>query len=584
MDNEPVHSLRKNLFVRLLVMYHIVILPIVLLGLYLYIWSYNNASEEISKHTSIQLHSYLEHLDREIEWIEGQKYDLLHEDALRQIALIWNKMDGVEKNTHINYITNRLVSITNTSPYIEDIYIHIPSISKTISALNGVDDFNDENYRINQLNIQHTSRYIINQNDASLYLNSVIMNKDIDGQELYSLQIVLDKEELVHSLDLINMYEENETVLFSGDRQVLWASSEASEEMLHEYVSSVNDRSDLDSKVIEMAGVEYRFDGVYSEGRDLILVSYLPDEMVKKPLNIFRNWVWVFGLFTVIAIIIYSYFTYKHVHQPLLHLVDGFKHIEKGNLDQTIEHNKTDEFGFIYNRYNEMIVKLKTLIDRDYKQKLMFQKAELKQLQSQINPHFLYNSFFIINSLAKTEDTERIEAFTKMLGEYYKFITRNEDNLVPLVEEMKHARMYTDIQNMRFSRRIQVQFDELPESIEQMLVPKLIVQPIIENAYKYILEKMTQKGFLRITFQHQQNEVLIVVEDNGNVLSDEKIRSLDLRVKNTDKQQELSGLMNIHRRIELLYENGSGLFLSKSELNGLKVTIRLLGKEENKVV
>ncbi|PIB49060.1 hypothetical protein AOA60_29080, partial [Pseudomonas sp. 2822-17] len=120
---------------------------------------------------------------------------------------------------------------------------------------------------------------------------------------------------------------------------------------------------------------------------------------------------------------------------------------EKGGLDQPIEHSKKDEFGFLYDRYNKMMRRLKVLIDQDYKQKMMMQKAELKQLQSQINPHFLYNSFFILNSLAKIEDTERIELFTNMLGEYFRFITKNGESEVPLVDEIKHARTYTEIQS-----------------------------------------------------------------------------------------------------------------------------------------
>ncbi len=182
--------------------------------------------------------------------------------------------------------------------------------------------------------------------------------------------------------------------------------------------------------------------------------------------------------------------------------------MEDGELNNPIEHEQEDEFGFLYNRYNIMLYKLRRLIEQDYKQKLMMQKAELKQLQSQINPHFLYNSFFILNSLAKTEDTERMEQFTSMLGEYFKFITRNEEEHVTLSEEMKHARMYTEIQQLRFSRRIKVQFDELPEEMEHIKVPKLIVQPIIENAFEHSLEKKVDEGLLWVHFKKRASHDL----------------------------------------------------------------------------
>ncbi|GAB2545451.1 sensor histidine kinase [Gracilibacillus alcaliphilus] len=580
MENSPVHFIKKQLFVRLLVMYHIVILPIVLLGLYLYMWSYNNASEEISRHASSQMKAYLNDLDREIEWIESQQYDLLNADELGKVALTWDRMDGVEKKINMFYITNRLISLKSTSAHIHNIYIHIPSISKSISALTGVNDFEINKYKMNQLKVGELYSYLSKEEDASLQLNSNIMNKYIDGEPAYSIQTELDQASLRESLDALKMYEQNESFLLNGDRQLLWSSSGASDTIMQAYEQQRNGSHG----VIEIDQVNYHFDEVYSESRNLYLISYLPEAMVKKPLRHFKNWVWVFSIITILALSFFAYFTYRHVHKPLLVLVDGFKRMENGHFDQKIEHKKTDEFGFIYNRYNSMLEKLKTLIDKNYKQTMMVQKAELKQLQSQINPHFLYNSFFIINSLAKTENTEKIEDFTKMLGEYYKFITRSEDYLVPLIEEMSHARMYTEIQNMRFSRRIKVQFDELQNDMEQIMVPKLIVQPIIENAYKYSLEKMRQKGFLRVSVQSSENEVLITVEDNGQSITNKEIEKLTQQIHNIQTQQELSALMNIHRRIVLTYRKGSGLFLSKSKLNGLKVTIRLILEEEEKDV
>src|SRR5690606_36680981 len=143
------------------------------------------------------------------------------------------------------------------------------------------------------------------------------------------------------------------------------------------------------------------------------------------------------------------------------------------------------------------IKRLRTLIDQDYKQKRMMQKSELKQLQSQINPHFLYDSFFILNSLAKIGDVERIEQFTIMLGEYFRFITRNGNGLVSLSEEAKHTRVYTSIQELRISTRIKVGFEELPKQMENIKALLLILLPIIENAYEHSLENTVEDGLLR---------------------------------------------------------------------------------------
>ncbi|MCJ8008431.1 sensor histidine kinase [Lederbergia wuyishanensis] len=578
MFNIPANSLHKTIFVRLLVIYIIVILPIILLGIYLYNWSYNNASQEISRNTIVQLNTYLEDLNREIEWIEIQQFDILADKELQKMALAWEVMDNYEKKISITYLLHRLTSIKNTSPFIKDVSIHIPSIDKTFSATNSVQEFNHVRYESILACIQGTKSRIIKQGD-SLSLMTLMFGGWEVGKPLFVIQIELNNDRLRGDLDTLNIYSESGTFLISKDWGEILATGEESSNIIQSFLSVVKGSSEF-TEIMDVEVENYHTDKAHSEELGLFVVKFIPEEMVRRPLNKFSKWAWVFAFASIVAIVIYSYSTYKLVHRPLLRLVEGFKRMEGGDLNIPIVHKKEDEFGFIYDRYNNMLIKLKKLIDRDYKLKLMMQEAELKQLQSQINPHFLYNSFFILNSLAKIEDIERIELFTKMLGEYFRFITRNGESNVTLMEEIKHARMYTEIQNLRFSRRISVLFDELPKELELIKVPRLIVQPIIENAYEHSLEKMPDEGFLRVSFEKRGDIVSIVVEDNGDTLSDEEIHKLGSRIANINELQEMTGIINIHRRIALTYGEGSGLFLSRSTLNGLKVTIRIKLKEE----
>jgi len=566
---------KKRLFSRLLILYHLVILPIILLGIYLYQWSYANTSEEISRQTETQLSMYLENIRREIMWMETQQYNLLQDNELQNVALTWELMDNIERKESVNYLVDRLVSIKTTSTYATDVSIHIRSIDKSISALDGVTDFALEQYL--GINVEPNSTYpFIRRVNGELMLTVGNLSRDIDGLPFYMIQIKLDEDALVNSLDSINDYDNDGYFILDNNQNLLWHSHEPAERLLHQFLSAKGDDEALESIELSIGNRDYYLNSVTTEDQRLSIVSYIPKKIVTEPLVVFRNWATVFALFILLAIATYSAITYFLVHRPLFTLVAAFRRVEKGEFDQPIEHNSSGEFGFIFNRFNKMTSRLKTLIDRDYKQTLMVQKAELKQLQSQINPHFLYNSFFILKSLAQTEDTERIEEFTHMLGEYFRFITRNENSLVDLKSEIKHARMYTDIQNMRFSKRIQVEFHELPKNLENIKVPKLIVQPIIENAYKYSLENKTEKGILKISFAQKLSELQIIIEDNGEEVTDEDIKVLNDHIKHSESEQESTGLINIHRRIELTYNQGSGLYLSRSTLNGLKVMIRLV--------
>ncbi|MCI3922863.1 histidine kinase [Paenibacillus sp. TRM 82003] len=575
----PVNSLRSTLFVRLVVTYLAVILPIILLGVYLYNWSYSSASQDIARNLKSQIATYLENVNREIEWLEIQQFDLLQDNEVNKIAVTWGLMDNVERKNGMDYVTQRLLSIKNSSIYIQDISVHLRSINKTVSASRAVQAFDAESYRsLQSMDEKRQSRLTVWR--GGLHLIAEKLGGKRGEEPLFVVQIELDTASLKASLEQLNTYPQSGSFLVSQTTGYVLSSSD---DRSTEWSSLLVKRSkpfNQDTFTTEVEGRHYHVNQAYSEKLGLTMVTYLPEETVKEPLSKFTAWAWLFMGTSLLAVIAYSYSTYKFVHKPLLLLVQSFRRMEDGSLNTQIVHEKNDEFGFLYSRFNQMLTKLQTLIDQDYKQKLMMQKAELKQLQSQINPHFLYNSFFILNSLAKSGDVERIETFTNMLGEYFRFITRNGQDEVALSSEIRHSRMYTEIQKLRFSRRIRVQFDELPVEIEKLKVPRLIVQPIIENAYEHCLEKMTEEGLLRVKFETGASEARIVVEDNGSELSDEEIAAMQRRLERPAESHEMTGLMNIHRRILLTYGEGSGLFLSRSEWNGLKVVIRIKFGEE----
>lgn len=567
---------KKGLFARLLIIYHLVILPIILMGLYLYFWSYNNASEEISRQTQNQLNNYLTSLSQEIGWMESQQYGLLHDHRLQPLTLTWEQISSVERKEHVNHFIERLRSIQGTSAYISDISIYMPTVGQVMSSsqsLRALDaDFHDRFQNVEE------NRIFTDTSTQAIKYSVSNLSRDIDGIPSVFVEIELDNQKLTESLDLVNIHEGSGMFVLGRDQRVLWHSNDASYDILSAYLASQSldlSQENPTNALVNVNDVNYQINFAHLDGHAFTLVNYLPEEVFTEPLAVFRQWVFVFVLLTLLAIGVYGYTTYRFVHQPLLTLTDAFKDVEVGNLDRRIEEKVTGEFGYIFNRFNKMVRRLDALVERDYKQKLMVQKAELKQLQSQINPHFLYNSLFILNSLARTEDTERIESFTMMLGEYFKFITRNENNSVDLKSEIKHARMYTEIQNMRFSRRIKVEFNELPPKFHTLKVPKLIVQPIIENAYKYSLEKKVEDGLLIVSFVETDAGLSIVVEDNGEELYDTDLARLENDMAHDRENKELSGLMNIHRRIVLTFGQASGLFFSRSEHGGLRVELKL---------
>lgn len=568
----PAQSWLNSIFARLIMTYLVFVIPLILLGVYLYHWSYDTASQEISLSTDRRLNQFATELNREIEWMELQQFDIAEDRKLNRLAILWNMMDQVERRESLNYLSERLAAFKNSSAYIRNVYVHIPSVNKSVSAVQGIDDFDQESFSyFSSTREEKGIRFTVKGDN--LNLSAVRLTGQRGKEPLFVVQVELDNAEVQNELSQLNLYPESATLLIE-DQTGLAISDQPRDAILssHRKSSLTNPQSNFQVSVDDTM---YHVNQLHINTLGLSVATYLPEEIVTKPLSRFVQWAWIFAITSFIAIAAYLYSSYKLIHMPLLLLVKRFKKMEGGVLDIPINHHRKDEFGFLYSRFNLMIENLRQLIDRDFKMTMMMQRAELKQLQSQINPHFLYNSFFILNSLARTGDTDRIEQFTNMLGEYFRFITRNGTDHVPLKEEVEHSRIYTEIQQLRFSRRIKVDFGQVPLEMEQIQVPRLIIQPIIENAYEHSLEKNTDMGLLRVHFYMEESYIEIVVEDNGNELRMEDIELLQERLLNETSTDEMTGLMNIHRRLRLTYGEKSGLFLSRSELQGLRVAVRI---------
>lgn len=170
--------------------------------------------------------------------------------------------------------------------------------------------------------------------------------------------------------------------------------------------------------------------------------------------------------------VVFSESIEKTIHRPLNKLMEAFSKVEKENLSSGgTEYTGEDEFSYLFEGFNHMQDKTKRLIEELVLQKELAQQAELKQLQAQINPHFLYNSFFSLKNKIKREELEDAEKLASLLGTYFRFLTRNDENCISLKSEVEHARSYTDIQYMRFHDRINVYLKNFRRNMNLLWFP-----------------------------------------------------------------------------------------------------------------
>lgn len=318
--------------------------------------------------------------------------------------------------------------------------------------------------------------------------------------------------------------------------------------------------------------------------REIIIRSKLyPLEFcihVGNPLINFGNY---FYMLSILSLVLLCFITIKFtkylntaIHRPLQHVVAHIENMNANNFEEKVKHEGIDEFEYVTESFNKTKGLLESYIRKNYEQEINMKQMELSHLQGQIKPHFLYNCFFNITSMCKTYDVDKIEQLTLGLAKYYRYITRTNHEFVKLEEEYEHMRNYVGVQQIRFEDRVEIQIDTLPEEIGSLGVPRLILQPIVENAYKYVFEKIEAGGKLHIRVKQQGNFVLIQVEDNGKFIGVEQINSL--RKKIQEGKAPITGLMNIKKRLSYIYEKND-IIVDQGELGGIAVTLQIWIKD-----
>ncbi len=569
-------KLNNSIFSRLVITFLIIIIPIYALAIYIYNWGLYTVKSEISKSTISQVSFYLEGLEKEIERMKILQYDCLNDENLNKLAIRSKIMSMYETTESMRMLQQRLVTIKNSSVYIKNVSVHISPIAKTISSNTGVDDINLEKFEGIRVPLGLKGVQIISFQNG-LYL-STLQRRDLSSSNpLYLIEIELNKEAFEQALAQFNTYNGSGSILISLIDQGIISNQENrnSNVSKESIISKLNNQSDSGTEYISINNRGFYVVHAKSTYLNMVLLKYIPQEYVMKPIKNFNIWVWVFSTAVIFIIVIYSLSTYKFMHKPLIELVKSFRKVESGDLQVLITHDSNNEFGYLYKRFNDMVRNLNILINQVYNQKILMQRAELKHLQSQINPHFLYNSFFMINTMATIGD-ENLIPFTKYLGEYFRYVTRNSSDYIPLIDEINHARVYTKIQLMRFSKRLEVRFGDCPPKYNNLKVPRLILQPIIENAFEHGIEQKMNSGLLSIFFVESENELKIIIEDNGNNMTDTGLEDLKKALETTGDELEITGIININRRIKLVFGENSGLEVSRSELGGLKVILKIL--------
>ncbi|MCS7460866.1 histidine kinase [Paenibacillus doosanensis] len=325
------------------------------------------------------------------------------------------------------------------------------------------------------------------------------------------------------------------------------------------------------SRTITLNGEQYVVNYIRSESLGWYLVDYVPLEKIYSPITVSRNLFYVIAGLLLLLSILVTLLLYRHVQIPIRLLIRGVQRIKDGQYSARLKKQPNNEFDFLFNSFNEMAEQIQDLIEKVYKETLRSKEATLKQLQAQINPHFLYNCLFYIKSMANLGEKEAVAAMALNLGEYYRYATRTEKQMTTLREELKLVENYLIIQNLRMER-FHYEID-IPEAMLDLTIPRLVLQPLVENAIVHGIENSPAFGLIAISGESRDGLHRIIVDDNGSGITEEGMCRLQKEMTMPMGEDTGCGLWNIHQRLSQMYEGRSGLSFSPSPMDGFRVVM-----------
>mgnify|MGYP000927466263 FL=1 len=283
--------------------------------------------------------------------------------------------------------------------------------------------------------------------------------------------------------------------------------------------------------------------------------------------------------FTVIALfmlfsIILLFVILNKITSPVYKLREQMKLVEEGELNVSVDVGSNNEIGQLSDSFNKMVSKLRDLVHRVYEVQLQKKEAQLIALQSQINPHFLYNTLDSIHMMAEINQDFEVSKMVTTLAKLLRYSIKSGSDFVKVCDEVEHVRNYVAIQQVRYENTFKF-FTEISEDIDQYLILKLVLQPLVENCIYHGLKYKKDNSFILISAEKANDLITVKVIDNGKGMTEERLSYVRRILDNHDRSmtQESIGISNVNNRIKTYFGEKFGLEIYSSLDVGTEVRL-----------
>lgn len=535
-------SLKKSAFVRLVLITFAAVVIFYVIGLTINRTGIQYVRDDLAN--ALETHtSYIAgQISQEFDRLNFFMLEMLSDKQLMRYALSYPILNDYQRMEYVKTLSGLEYMIKRSSSLPESVQIMLPEQNHTIITDQAL--FTDLDPVMWEALIGRSERnhVAVTEWDGKLWM---LLPRYDQGKPLFLIAISISSDSLTESMAALGSGQADGLTLLRADGSVFASCGEGLA------LRAAYEQQGAGKNILVVSSPV--------SGTALTLEGFGRIDETMAPFVLYRSTLWLLTLVSLVLLTAYLAYYRVYIMRPIN---DIFSTMQKAGQDgrYRIRTTRGTDYDDIYVQFNDMVEHIETLAGQVYEEQYRAQKAELKQLQMQIDPHFLYNSLYLIYRIAQSEGSKSIAGLSLNLSNYYRYITKMPEQIVCLRDEIKHVTNYLEIQRMRFEPRVHIDIQPLPEEIAGERIPSLIIQPIVENAFQHGVKDRVSDGLVRLRYEVSEADFRVIVSDNSGKMDEEKVQELWERIKSPD-DSNVSALRNLYRRLQIYEDSGDALAL-----------------------
>ncbi len=581
-----------KIFNRLLIMFiFATMLPIMIYGILLYNKSSKVIQEGISNSLESMFIQISSNIEEKIEKVRNDSIEISYMDEIQDILINYRQYTD-----RMKFNTKALITEKMSSKYVFDNIVS----EITLYTLNGdaVNVYGSDAFRLN-LKSDHLKQILQESHESNGRAIFKAMNEDYEeriasGVTVERKNIVLGKaikmkkdgniigymlmtidEKKIQSIyrDLSNNMSAQTFVL--DNHNIVISSTDESVK-----VGNVFENQDIINRIGDdryLLETDNKDSMVYNKmiNSNWVMISIVPSAYLHSDSGpIMQNFIYV-GIFGIVFGIMITVIVSYSIISPIKRTIVGIRAFESGRMDIRLKEDGNDEVTILAKQFNRMAKEISRLLDDIRKAERQKRKLEIQALQAQINPHFLANTLNMISFIAKMKNEFSIVTLVNAIIDLLRGSMKNDDNLQTVSDEIELLKNYMTIQDYRLMSKFDVHF-KIDAAIENNLMPRFVLQPIVENAIVHGIEPSNRRGLIEISGYQIKRNMIFEITDNGVGIAQSEFSKI-LRDKENKGKERFTGIGigNVNSRIKLLFGDQYGVEMRSEENKYTTLTIKL---------